>query len=94
MTFQGRSATSERPCMTFPIKSMEIHQRFGDHKTLMNDFSRTLRDFGAYLYDFQSLLPYDSYDYYGLFKKKRFVVKIAYVHSISMDYILSVAYFQ
>ena len=36
MTFQGRSATSERPCMILPMKSKEIHQRFGDHKTLMN----------------------------------------------------------
>ena len=36
MTFQGRSATFERPCMILPIKSKEIHQRFGDHKTLMN----------------------------------------------------------
>ena len=33
---QGRSEVAERPCMTFPIKSMEIQQRFGDHKTLMN----------------------------------------------------------
>ena len=31
---------------------MEIHQRFGDHKTLMNDFSTPLRDLGAGLYDF------------------------------------------
>ena len=36
MTFQGRSATSERPCMILPMKSMEIQQRFGYHKTLMN----------------------------------------------------------
>ena len=38
MTFQGRSETSERPCMILPMKSKEIHQRFGDHKTLMNGF--------------------------------------------------------
>ena len=27
--------------MTLPLKSMEIHQRLGDHKTLMNDFTFT-----------------------------------------------------
>ena len=41
MTFQPRSATSERGCMILPMKSKEIHQRFGDHKTLMNDFAFT-----------------------------------------------------
>ena len=42
--------------MILPMKSKEIHQRFGDHKTLMNDFSTTLRDLWAWLYDFQKTI--------------------------------------
>ena len=54
MTFQGRSATSERPCMILPMKSKEIHQRFGDHKTLMNEYSMAVFQKNIY----QMYLPY------------------------------------
>ena len=41
MTFQPRSATLERGCMTLQTKSMEIQPLLGHQKTLMNDFSTT-----------------------------------------------------